>query len=182
MHARLIVLVDKEHAEDSEGAREYVESKLIANEFAGEGNLFSSPPADWFVIGGRWSGELTWWRLGKEVEDKFYAVAKERDLTRCGGERTEEQCDQQLIALFREIVPDFDGEPPIGRDTYAHRGYEDDAQILDEGFFNRLQVLKSFRDGDLGDGCHYIDLDAPFEKLTENAIGQKWVVIVDFHS
>ena len=99
-----------------------------------------------------------------------------------GGNRTKEQDNEELINLFKEMFPNFQGLPPVARDSYKNSGYEDDAQILDEVLFEKLKTLKRFDDRDtLCDGECYVDLDEPYEELPQDAIGRKWCVVVDFH-
>ncbi len=60
MHSRLLVTCNKDHAGTSQEAREYVYDALLNDSsFVGDGGRFGAPVADWFVIGGRWSGELS---------------------------------------------------------------------------------------------------------------------------
>ena len=59
MHIRLLVTFDKHHAKTSQQARDYVIDYLHTEHFCcGEGR-WARGVADWFVIGGRWSGELS---------------------------------------------------------------------------------------------------------------------------
>ena len=67
MHYRMLVLTDKKNADTSAGAREYVYDTLEQDDsFLMEGGRFGSGVADWFVIGGRWSGALS----GKAYDDR----------------------------------------------------------------------------------------------------------------
>ncbi|GAH61987.1 unnamed protein product, partial [marine sediment metagenome] len=59
MHGRLVVLLDKQEDETSLDARQRADDRLVSQGFVGEGGLFHSPPSDWFVIGGRFSGYLS---------------------------------------------------------------------------------------------------------------------------
>jgi hypothetical protein len=185
MHSRLIVLVDRNGNESSLDARKRAEAKLIEEGFAGEGSLFVSHPADWFVIGGRWSGELSRARLDQEKLKAFWEEFEKQELGWVGRDKPEEEQKAKAIELFGQFFPDFQGEPPVWRDSYAYLGFEDDAQVLDEALFSFIKELKSYPDDasleDLLDGNCFVDLDDPFEQLTEDAIGKKWCVVVDFH-
>ena len=64
MHYRFLVTFNKDEAETSEDARSYVTDYLHEHGFAGEGR-WGGGLADWFVIGGRWSGELSRHSWGK---------------------------------------------------------------------------------------------------------------------
>src|SRR5436190_221320 len=59
MHFRMLVTTSLPLDSTSDDARREVYSQLMADEsFCGSGGRFGSPIADWFVIGGRWSGLL----------------------------------------------------------------------------------------------------------------------------
>jgi len=185
MHSRFIVLVDKNENGNSLAVRQRVESELIDQGFAGEGSLFVCHPADWFVIGGRWSGELTRARLDQEKLKAFWEESEKHELGFIGKDKPEEEQKAKTVELFKQFFPDFQGEPPVWRDSYVFLGFEDDAQVLDEPLFNFIKGLKSYPNNatleDLLDGGCFVDLDDPSEELTEEAVGKKWCVVVDFH-
>jgi len=177
MHQLLYVLVPTDEASTSEEARNLAMGFLDAEGFCGDSTLFRRPPADWFVIGGRYSGELTRLHLDR---DKWRAYQRElNDWRGHGG-------SEGGKALFREIFPDFEGQLPIFRnDTYAPLGQEDDAQIVDEVLFRYLHGLLQYPldTADILGGPCVVNLDDPYETVhAENIIGKSWVVVVDFHS
>jgi hypothetical protein len=67
--------VPKDKATIGNEAIRYAEQFLDDNGFAGEGGMYSSSRADWYSIGGRWSGELltlqAWYPKVKEAIDKM---------------------------------------------------------------------------------------------------------------
>ena len=75
MHALLYVLCPKDDVNTSNDAKNIVYNWLIEEHFVGEDGYFASPIADWLVIGGRWSGELTRIKLNqkklKALNDEF---------------------------------------------------------------------------------------------------------------
>ena len=58
MHSLYLVKFSK-GAVEKENALDEAQSILESNGFAGDGGFFSNCKADWFVIGGRWSGVLS---------------------------------------------------------------------------------------------------------------------------
>jgi len=71
MHYRFLVTCELGAAESSAEARQYVFDTLHAEGFCAEGR-WSCGMADWFVIGGRSSGDLsryTWARTITDEED-----------------------------------------------------------------------------------------------------------------
>jgi len=168
MHARLIVLFDKDKASNSKEARNYAFNALCKQNFAGEGTRFCHPIADWFVIGGRWSGQLTLARLNQAKLRQFYAYVREKDLS-----------IYEAAKEFARRFPQVKNNPLL-RDTYKKDGYEDDAQIVDMVLWKWLKKNCNFEDEDYYKGTACIDLD--YDKIIEtNVVGQKWAVVVDFH-
>lgn len=186
MHYSLMVTVGKDKAENSEEARNYVQSELENDDsFVGEGGRFSSPIADWFVIGGRWSGHLAQQYLTK---DFFEEVKTQLKLGGDFGLSTKEvEENKDKIQKVWESVGGK-GENPYNRDSYNHGGFEDDAMIVDKTLYEKL--LKEF-EGEYKGGktwgdkneyfdLHFVDLDD--EEVSKEFIGKKWIVVVDYHS
>jgi hypothetical protein len=77
MHARFLVTFNQDTAATSKAARWHVYTTLVAEGFDNQAGRWSSGLADWCVIGGRWSGELTRAVLDQEkldtVEQAFEA-------------------------------------------------------------------------------------------------------------
>ena len=118
----------------------------------------SSGLADWFVIGGRWSGDRTRTLLDepklRRVEQEF----EEKYGWWTGGKEhvTEEQRREQMQEMFDSEFPDFTGEFPYWRNQYEQMGYEDDAMILTQELYDRL--LKGYEGQE--DSEHHADLDS----------------------
>lgn len=173
MHYRYIVVCDKKHAKTSEGAREYVKEYLESNEdFLNEEN----GQADWFVIGGRWSAELTKLRLDskklKAFEDEFekkFGFYTSKDISR-------EKRYIQAKGLFKKYFKEYKDEPIYWRDTYRDLGYEDDAQIINNVIYEKL--IKEIRKEN--DPAHYCDIDD--NKRTKKDFIGNWCIIVDYHN
>jgi len=87
---------------------------------------------DWFVIGGRWSGEHTKMKLDQEKLRDFYKVCEEKGLFWIGGEYSEEVQKVRRCEEFLRIFPDFKGLIPTCRDVYKEDGYADDIVPVEE--------------------------------------------------
>lgn len=194
MHYRLLVTFDKENASNSQEAREYAYNELSEDgSFVGEGGRFNSPISDWFVIGGRWSGELQ----SKLLKENFFdTVHKEIPSKHNFGYSTDElkENNEKIQKIWERLGGK--GENPYNRDTYEHYGYEDDAMLLTQELYDFL--LKEYlEDEDSGEyaneGDHvfsneswgrgylkFVDLD--YDNLSPDMIGKKWIVVVDYHS
>ncbi len=179
MHARMLVTFTKEKARTSQGARKYAYTVLSQDDsFVGDGGRFGSPLADWFVIGGRWSGELTRMRLDQEKLKQLDAAFEQQHGWWLGGKEqvTEDIRREQYRALFLQYFPDFVGEVPAWRDAYSHLGDSDDAAVVDEKLYDT--ALKEYEGQDT-DGEFFADLDG--ECVNSTFVGKKWIVVVDYH-
>ena len=190
MHFRFLVLINKDRAPDSMGARDYVHHILVNDSsfIQHDDSRFASPMCDWFVIGGRWSGELT---RAKLSQSKLELLDKEFDKKHGwwhGGKEgtTREDRSRQYNKMFRKYFPKFknkkDWEIPGWRDQYEEYGYDDDAMILDKKLYDAF--LKEYEGQELWPGtCEEIaDLDCAGDIVTKELIGNKWLVVVDYHS
>ena len=70
MHHLMFVTLSLPDGDNSEDARHSAYDLLMEDDsFVGEGGRFGSPLADWFVMGGRWSGFLRTTLLGQPYKD-----------------------------------------------------------------------------------------------------------------
>ena len=132
--------------------------------------------ADYFEIGGRWSGSLILHRL-KAIDAKhFNRFWKDLDKIDSG------KC---AIMLFRKAYPMYRGKIPIRRNQRDFFGSPDDAQIMDGTLYKQLKrhyvhdVSYQFEFGKADVICTENDVDWPPER--EEVIGKYWVVVVDYH-
>ncbi len=178
MHYRFLVTFNKEEAVTSAEARAHVDSYLITNNFCGDQTRWGGGQGDWYVIGGRWSGELTEAHLDEAKLEALNKEFGEKYGWETGGEEgaAEELRHEQYRQMFLEVFPEWSGELPGGRNSYQEAGYEDDAMVVDEVLYNGL--LKEF-EGSVEDDFH-ADLD--YEEVSREFIGRKWIVVVDYHN
>jgi len=182
MHARLFALFDKDEAQTPEDACAVADTLLECNGFAGHSGLFSESPSDWYVIGGRWSGELVWAQLGYGRQEEFWKKAGQEGID--GIPFTEGEVHKKLRRIFREMFPDYPAHKvePVARD--CHKTHPDDAMLLDEPLAKFLGELKRYplETDDVHDGDAYVDLSEPWEEYKlQDMLGKKWLVVVDFH-
>lgn len=184
MHFRLLVTMNQSRAKTSSQAREVVFRELGSDpDFSGDNGI-----CDWFVIGGRWSGDLTNVQLSQA---KLKALGKEFEKKHgwyINSENSEEDRRRQYATLFKKYFPSFKGEIPAWRDTYKHEGFDDDAQILTDKLYDavlkqyevNLGVVEKEYDGYKWKEHYYKDLDG--DTISRDMVGKKWVVVVDYHS
>ena len=73
------------------------------------------------------------------------------------------------------------GKSPYTRNSHAELGQPDDAMLLTRELYDAMLAgyeSESFVMDDFH--CKYLDLDK--EPLRPEAIGQKWIVVVDYHN
>jgi len=172
MHFKALFTFDKEKANNSQEAREFVHMFLENEGFCNSG-YFSMSVADWFVIGGRWSGELQ----GIKIYDKVMkALGKtEKDF----GISTSELADEEIKKKILKVWGDEGGVGlcPFYRDSYSEFGYEDDAVLVTKEIYDKF--LKEY-EGMETDNEHFWDLE--YEDVSEKFIGNKWCCVVDYHN
>lgn len=186
-HFSMYLLLPKDGLETSEEARDEAERYLVSNHFVSdEGGRWNNAPSDWFVIGGRWSGELTVAHLDPTKWEKYCKAVKKKLLRATGPGHMEKEQEnrKRATAMFHKRFPDMVGvESPYTRDGYATSGYEDDAMILDDAVWEKL--IKPGLGVDLHKGgavVHAGDFEGMEEDIVkEDVVGKCWVCTVDFH-
>jgi hypothetical protein len=182
MHYRFLVTCECDAAETSAAAREYVLDTLLEEGFCGEGR-WGGGLCDWFVIGGRWSGELSRHSWAKEVTAQMMALEREHTVQVWGtfyGDGENQRIQQELAKQFQQM---WDAAAPVAyvgipycRDTYQQNGHEDDAMLLTRELYDAL--LKEYEGQEESE--HHADLE--YDPVSPVMIGQKWLVVVDYHS
>lgn len=180
MHYRMLITLAAEATATSESVRREAYDRLSQDDsFCGSGGRFGSPLCDWFVIGGRWSGVLAEGQIGDGYRRELHA-----QLPGMAGPYIRDSYIRENATTLSRIwvAHGGTGPNPFLRSSYEELGAEDDAWPLTEQLLDTLlaayQGVAEFR-GDPGH-CEYADLD--HEPLTGDAIGRKWVVVVDYHN
>jgi hypothetical protein len=137
--------------------------------------------ADWFVIGGRWSGELSRYSWAKDITGQMRAIEKKQNVSVGAfyGDEAKKKLQAELLTQFtqmwQEAAPLQYKDIPYQRDTYKEDGYEDDAMILTQDIYDDL--LEEFEGSE--DSEEHADLD--FEAVSPDMVGRKWIVVVDYY-
>ena len=190
-HQRLFLTFDKAEANTPEEALSHAQD-LLENDSGfcnGDGSRFGGGVCDWFVIGGRWSGELNKAYMDRkkyhrdihkiihpdciEKGDNFFNKKKNYA---CWGFSEDELKKQDLILQAK-----WEAYGGKGKAEYLRGGYEhqpDDAMIVDEKIYD--EFLKKY-EGSCDDGEWYFADMNYTEVSRENYIGKKWIVVIDFH-
>lgn len=171
----MLITFNKADAETSEDARHHVYDQLINDPtFVNAGGRFGASIADWFVIGGRWSGELAEARLKTPFYEQAKSLFANPDAFGYSMQEVKEK-EPELQALWERLGGTDTN--PMNRDTYLSYGYEDDAQIVDQALYDKL--IKEYEGSD-GDDLAFVDLN--WDIVSPEYIGKKWLVVVDYHS
>lgn len=179
MHFQMLVTTSLTDGKTSEDARCKVYNSLLNDEsFCGSGGRFGSPLCDWFVIGGRWSGLLAETLIGEKYCDAVVARFPEMAKGFWPTSLIDTHRDE-FDAIWRDHGGS--GPSPYARSSYVELGYPDDAMLLTRELYDALLAPHEHESLVLEGGHdHYLDLDD--EPLQPDAIGHKWLVVVDYHS
>jgi hypothetical protein len=183
MHYRFLVTFKNEAAKNSTQARRYVTQSLYEQGFVYANDRWGSSMADWFVIGGRWSGELSRHTWAKLLTEQMDALEKQHDVQVWGafyGDEEKQRVQRELAERFQGLwdaaAPRAFRGIPIQRDTYKDDGYEDDAMLLTQELYNALLVEYAGQK----ESEYHADLE--YEDVSPEMVGRKWLVVVDYHS
>lgn len=155
---------------------------LIEEGFADQ-RRFSSGPADYFVIGGRWSGELTKVRLNPLLRKSFEKAYEDELFPKI---KLPEDIEK-VKKLFKEYFPHFKGKFPYVRTFFPQKefGEVDDAQMVDRLLWNRLikRLIRESSDDPYSDGIIYLSNTDSVSRLNAKVVvGKMWAVVIDYHS
>ena len=158
---------------------------------------------DWYVIGGRWSGEHTRWLLKNKFGSRKIDRINDEFDKKYGWwenhENTREIRAKQYEEVFRKYISkkEYDGMIPAWRDTYKDDGYEDDIIAVSEipkKFFGCYTLVLSERGNKWENERRYFHTEVyngstfqdtkfnPREILTKHNIYDGFLVTVDYHS
>lgn len=203
MHYAYFVSIPRDEADSAAEAIREAETFLDSNGFAGEGGLYSSSKADWYEIGGRWSGIFTMMlpfyqnflaRCREIAKEKYPLIAEDWErIAHYGDEKKDAQhtaLKHEILALWKESTPKEYSRMvcPLARGgTFTWKEVQtnfmdsrsdvDDAQVLTKEQLENL--LKEYADAEVvfTDTCEESTLETDGEK----AIG-RWIVIIDYHN
>lgn len=192
MHYRMFVTFNKDHAEDSEQAREYAESTLLDDSsFIGEGGRFGSSICDWFQIGGRWSGELSELTWGKKFYKEAEKMQKKASVEIRGvhygsadieNNKKQAELKRKVEKLYQKALPEELKDKGLVYDRHQHvqDHYFDDAMVVTPQIYNKVLAKNEGEDQSDGEwGLNFCDLD--WDCVSKDFINKKWIVVVDYH-
>lgn len=179
MHGTLFIGISRRYAKTGLAARklacEYLDEEGFTpiREFGGV--------ADYFSVGGRWSGALSLLKL-KDSDPKHFA--------RFWRQFHKLDDSAHAKALFRKFYPKYLGRIPACRDAakIPDLGFADDTMVIDKALFNQLrQGLASefyYSWGLIEKPCALYrdwDEDRRWPEVPDEIIGKIWIVLIDYH-
>jgi hypothetical protein len=173
MHASLYVAFPKSEAEDAVAAENFADNFLCENGFCSDdSHQFSSGYADWYVVGGRWSGDVKYWDLvsrhGKEKADQWHAIA-------CGAGPVTKT--RGIDGAFKKIFGSK--EKPL-----TDRAYKACNAMLNNKAMVGAMIKEKLLHDDISAGGALTSPGYAYDKdsLLAAADGTVWIVVVDYHS
>jgi hypothetical protein len=182
MHYELIITCDKKHATSSREVREYAFSKITNKQLLVD--------ADSFVIGGRYSGELSRTTWAKEIYKEIKKrQKKEKIIVRGAAYPTVEEKEKQsrlrreVEALYNEAIPEQFKNSGLkyDRNEFRDYGYDDDAMVVTKELYNcYLKEYEglAFKIDKESESLQFVDLNG--KKVDSSYIGGKWLLIGDY--
>lgn len=181
MHYLYFVKIKNKDGMTSKEARREAYQQLENNSFAGEGGFFSNSKADWYVIGGRWSGHLT----GLLLKGNFHKESKKLIKPKEKWEITDSEVKthtKELQKLWEKMGGK--NEHLYNRNSDDTYGVEDDAQIITPDLLKALKKAHS-KPTYYGDSVEVFDPEEQEEylikDLKKDCVGE-WLVVIDYHN
>ncbi len=187
MHYLYFVKLNKEIKNKEEAIKEAV-SHLDNNNFASsENGFFVVTKADWYVVGGRWSGEFSRILTPKEkIRQGNKAILplipkklqKEKDILDYLY-INEMKLGENKEVLMKKVDDEYKKVTGFVyfRDTYKAFGYEDDAIKITSELIKKLKS-KYYKKVEIFDADNYQEIKC--KDLTKDNIGE-WLVVIDYH-
>jgi len=173
MSHHLYFTLSHDDLETSEEARQDATRTLEAGGFNNQEGYFSGGKCDWFLIGGRWSGELQEIELGID----FHKEAEKIKPPKYSAGYTIKEVEDGK-ELFEELWKKLEGKGknPFNRDRYKMNGYDDDAIKLTKEIIDNLK--KRHPDVEV-----YTEEDGEIEvkDLDDKHLGM-WITVIDYHN
>lgn len=212
MHTRFLVTLPIDLAEDPTEAKGTVEEMLCEEGFIccdgcceydeqeddtetcsnRDTNYFGCGQSDWFVMGGRWSGELSHHSWFKKIEKKVKDIKAQGKML-CGGDWWEHSTNkdeppttkalrdmlkQRIERLYAETQPKkYGGKLKYYRNDTGDSTFEDDAMVLNKTLYDNL--LKQYEKRPNIE--QYFDLKDRTNTPSRRYIGKRWLVVIDYH-
>ncbi len=202
MHYLYFVAVPKKRVEDKKEAMEFAEDFLDANNFTDQDGLYSAGKADWFEIGGRWSGYFNqfseWfpkWEEQKNALVKSLAPAIAEDFSTVVhfGDKAKDALKhmvrKEVLALWKKKFAKKTGIsiPPEARHgTFAWEEVDKDCTgpYSDNAIIPTLSIFKKWKK-DCPE-CEIVFTDESRESCIADIhfkdVKGHYIVIIDYHN
>ena len=180
MHTLYFVKLKKSQAKTSEEARELAESILDRNNFASDSNgFYGGSKADWYGIGGRYSGIFT---DIKEVNEAITPLL-EKELKESPELLNYLSINNHMLTPEKREAIDKIAKEKTGIEYFrsGYDRYEDDAQVITTELLARIKSEYSECEVAVVDEDEGIEDEYEVSTLDESSIGD-WLVTIDHHN
>lgn len=185
MHYLYFVAKKKEKGDIKEKVQSEVRNELESEGFAGESGFYSNSKADWFVMGGRWSGELQqiklkdWHKKASELVKKNRSK-KDESLSFISSDDIDRN-KEELQKLWESLGGT--GRNSWDRDQY-YGTYEDDVMLLNKELIEVLDS-KEYKEVEVAimeDGYIQDEMLLKDFLKREDIVDNYWLCVVDYHN
>lgn len=174
----------KTEGKDKKEAVKRAKNALDDNSFCSQGGYFAGGKCDWYVVGGRWSGEFFMktpeYQKGIEALKQLDFIKKEikkRPDLLAMLYINEHLVTKQQVKKIDDIFKKVTGMVYF-RDCYHSDGYEDDANKITPELLKELRKEK-YEDVEVFDAEN--EEEYLVKDLSKEAIGS-WLVTIDYHN
>lgn len=165
-------------AENSEEARRTAYNLLEENNFAQ--GFYGSSKADWYVVGGRWSGLFT----NKKETEELIKPLLEKELKERPDLLSYLSINSHIVSKELKDQIDAISTEKTGLVYFrnSYNSYEDDAVLITKEILEKLhnEEYNNIEIADVNED-EYIEEEYTCDKLTDKNIGE-WLVIIDYHN
>jgi hypothetical protein len=187
MHFLYFVRVPTDEAESAAAAMDAATAILDDASFAVSSSYFLSAKADWYAVGGRWSGIFTEATpAGVRAAAKIERMVKREypALTRgirevFYGAQKEEGLRAAAVGRANDLYLDATGFP-YERDPYRLKGYEDDAVTPTPALLAQLREKYGEAEVCLTSGGE-IEGEERLANVADGELVGSWLVAIDYH-
>lgn len=181
MHYLYLTAVKKTEDIEKENLIAEVNNILENNNFAGEGGYWGCSKADWFVMGGRWSGYLQEVKLDG-FSDKARAMLKENE-----GKDEVFLSTDTIKKYSKELQAIWESLGGKGVNVWNREGredFEDNCMLLDTELYNALnkKISEDVEIAIIEEGCVEDETTVKEFLKDKSVIDNYYLVVVDYHN
>ena len=150
------------------------------NSFSGDGGFFASPKADWYVVGGRWSGTLQEIMLKGDFQKEAQKLFKDKQFI---STKEVEEKHIELQAIWEKMGGK--GKNTYERNTFGHDDQEDDCILMTKEILAKLKERYG-KEYEYGEGTEVFFPDIMEEHYLKDvdseSVENYYFIVIDYHN